>query len=389
MSKHMKSNQGFTLVEILVVMTIIAVLAAVIIPTAVGFIDRARMTRDRMMAADMTRILTMHTFDHALDRSDPHAMRQVITRFSEHGHDFKTHARNTGYFYIPSQHAVRALKFREAATTNFDLSDFSRLGLLSRAMHPVCAQTFDTMDIVMPEQLFGTDKLLLSTQGSKVAEIVYGLRHGYAHPVLVDHNETRLFQRLHAEQARLSWLLDHFHPQYTLYVSHAEWRTDAQHDDVIERILFAPGLSHVPAYKGLFGQLSASLDRIKLPDSVKTIAKDAFPEAVFGEKTIVSSGQLTYHEEAFGTDVNIEAHRLKSLSETDWYERLVDIDETIIIQQTEVEGTLAQQVILAALPQETRQTVTAYHWITKGRTAVLRVFTDQGLYAEISTVVEE
>lgn len=389
MTRRFKAQKGFTLVEMIVVIAIIAILAAVIIPTTAGFIDRARLARDRMMAADMTNILTTHAFEHAIDQNDPHAIREIITRFSENGHDFVAHASNTGFFYVPTLNAVRALKFNDAITRHFDLSDSVQANGLSFLTHVQSVDAFDATLITMPEQLFGSDKMLLSTRGTKVADIVYGLRNGYAHPVLVAHNESSPFQRTHAEQDRLSWLLDTFHPEKTVYVSHAEWRTDAQDGGMIEHVIFAPGLSHVPANNGGDWQFLETIETIQLPSSVQTIDQSAFTHAAFAGKTIVSNVPLFVHALALDSSVNIQVPSMNVLCDEAWEDRLLDVSEVITIHRALVEDTVIQQAIIESLPQETRQTVTAYHWMTRGRTAVLRVFTHQGLYAEVTTTLED
>ena len=42
----MKKNQGFTLVELIVVLVILAILAAILVPALLGYIDKAKQKKD-------------------------------------------------------------------------------------------------------------------------------------------------------------------------------------------------------------------------------------------------------------------------------------------------------------------------------------------------------
>ena len=45
-----KNNQGFTLVELIVVLVILAILAAILVPALLGYIDRAKDNQDILNA---------------------------------------------------------------------------------------------------------------------------------------------------------------------------------------------------------------------------------------------------------------------------------------------------------------------------------------------------
>lgn len=51
--KNIKKKKGFTLVELIVVIAIIGVLAAILIPTLIGYIDQAKKANDRTIAKSL------------------------------------------------------------------------------------------------------------------------------------------------------------------------------------------------------------------------------------------------------------------------------------------------------------------------------------------------
>ena len=62
----MSSKKGFTLIELLVVIGILAVLAAIAIPSVAGLIDRANVSADKTNANEMTNALERFTSEYEL-----------------------------------------------------------------------------------------------------------------------------------------------------------------------------------------------------------------------------------------------------------------------------------------------------------------------------------
>ena len=64
--KLLKSKAGFTLIELLVVIGILAVLAAIAIPSVAGLIDRANVSADKTNANEMTNAIERFTSEYEL-----------------------------------------------------------------------------------------------------------------------------------------------------------------------------------------------------------------------------------------------------------------------------------------------------------------------------------
>ena len=70
MKLNIKSKKGFTLIELLVVIGILAVLAAIAIPSVAGLIDRANVSTDNTNANEMTNAMERFVSEYELYKQD-------------------------------------------------------------------------------------------------------------------------------------------------------------------------------------------------------------------------------------------------------------------------------------------------------------------------------
>jgi len=117
-----KSKNGFTLVEIIVVLVILAVMAAIIVPSYAGYIDKARATRCKMQRADLAeKFLAMYYDD---DRLRECTTRDEITAVT--GENVAQYMRDNGYYEGSVKCPVdnQAYGFRFTYTNNRPKGEF-------------------------------------------------------------------------------------------------------------------------------------------------------------------------------------------------------------------------------------------------------------------------
>src|SRR5688572_7579414 len=77
------SSRGFTLIEIMVVVIIIGLLAAVIVPQVVGRVDEARVTKARQDIQAIETALTMYRLDNFKYPSTDQGLKALIQQPSD------------------------------------------------------------------------------------------------------------------------------------------------------------------------------------------------------------------------------------------------------------------------------------------------------------------
>ncbi len=92
-----KRNKAFTITELVIVIAVIAILAAVLIPTFIGIIDKANLSADKAAIRDMNTALSN---DEILN-GKPSSASEVMIRMKESGMDFENYKPlSDGYLFM-------------------------------------------------------------------------------------------------------------------------------------------------------------------------------------------------------------------------------------------------------------------------------------------------
>jgi prepilin-type N-terminal cleavage/methylation domain-containing protein len=284
-----KLNNGFTLVELIVVIAIVAILTAVIIPSFTKYIDRSRFSNDTQNAASMTKILDGYFVAGSDEELDGYDVQMIINEYHGSSYDFTPQSSNTGFFYLANSRKIVAAKYEDAE----DLIDSDELSMSPMLTQLLADYHLDGEDeFASPEELFGSGKHLLTREGSPIAlavALIYSLASSGSIQKAVyergsdtfDNYADSLIARILgigiSEELKnhVSGMLEYYDPSETLYVNDITWMTAATQGSDIKRVVFAPGIATIPSFDVTLSD-NIAIESIKLPKTVRTVYSDAF-----------------------------------------------------------------------------------------------------------------
>lgn len=120
---NIRNKKGFTLTEMIVVIAIIGILAAVLIPSVVVYVQKAQLSNDEQLAASMTDEIERFCIENDLEHKNLTGS-DVRTILAGKKYDLEPSRKVYTYVYNASEKAVQVLKFKEIEDiANSDSSD--------------------------------------------------------------------------------------------------------------------------------------------------------------------------------------------------------------------------------------------------------------------------
>ena len=307
-----QKRKGFTLVELIVVIAIIGILAAVLIPTFSGAIESARYANDQAAARNMSTIVKQYCMLNGVDEEDLQApdIRYIINT-SEEFYTFRPSSSEGVFWYNRNTGNVEVTK-----------------GVVPSGAALAAEGDFtgDSIEEVLPGQIY------LNTEGA-LANALSKLRNMTSR---LDYEQLTETDYANVEGINVSAIAEDYDPATTLFVNSGKGYTEA-FSSAIGKVVFADGIQVISGagWGGL--QIEENLT-VQLPVTVVLVEQQNPLNDLAGAtiSTTANNQKVTVVENAFSA-VNVSS-QLTQTVDAETYASNVKIGNALIKVTSKAEG---------------------------------------------------
>lgn len=288
-------KEGFTIVELMIVIVIIGILIAIIVPSVTSAIESANIASDQSDVKNMNTILQVYCVQNGIDTTKLQAPEvRAIVSSEQKNYTFVPKSSKGIYWYSVNEGKI-------VYSTNGDPNNV----VLSNVAHAAFTPS-------SPEEL--VEGYLYLNTGDELDEVFTALRS-----VINKATYKNVFDAA-ASVKKFTNFQEHiknFDPKHTLYISSTSMYKDGGASIEIDNVVFATGITVIPQVETILTlDFSDGVD-IVLPATVKVVEPGAFISVMSDTRLVVNNSSTKVVEGALSESIKKVAN-VENISYSDY-----------------------------------------------------------------------